>query len=95
MILVILDEREEGKTGSATAFFNSRCGSVLMMQILSEEDLLRECGTGILLGLSLMLSTICCLVVRQSQIAVLSLEEDSESDSSSGNSSRLFLDDRF
>src|SRR5947199_9710418 len=91
MIFVILEDRAEGKLGSATAFLTARWGSALMMHMLREEESFRECGTAILLGFSRFLSTMCCLVVRLSQIDWTS--SASESDSSSDVERRLFLDE--
>lgn len=91
MIFVILEDRVEGKLGSATAFLTARWGSALMMHMLREEESFRECGTAILLGFSRFLSTMCCLVVRLSQIDWTS--SASESDRSSDAGRRLFLDE--
>ena len=91
MIFVILEDMNVGKVGSATVFLRARCGSALMIHMFREEKSLRECGTAILLGFNRFLSTICCFVVRLSQIGCTS--SASKSDTSSEAGRRLFLEE--
>ena len=72
MTLVILFPNASGKEGWATTSLKVRCGSAVMSNIEASEEELRECGMGILPGLSRFLETIWVFVVNTSHNGSLS-----------------------